>query len=523
MPLIGRRALAAWPPALACGIVRPADSLVKNALAVSNLFSFLPRFYPKSFLRLLLAGFMLVALPAIFVLLHTLYALDQVASESRIGIEHAARLTGGGRQMAEHSVVMERAVRQYLVLEEKNLLQRYREARQHARQTALSLRPLASPALAIRLDEWLEQDEVIASTLARVPLVPEQGQKVIRYFSHLAEVSHQIVQVSQGQVDAQANRLLAQIDRQKHTLTLLLFAVVAAAILLAVFLSHVLHRPVRQMDKAIRDLGDGLLNEPIHIKGPADVEYLGERLEWLRGRLAGVEQEKQRFLRDMAFELKAPLSAIRESVELLDTAQHNAMPLSNERQQDVLTLMKDNSQTLHTLIEDLLAYNTARLVTPPLANSSALAEVLQQAFENWQRRLIQQRLSWSVMPNLHAPFDGGIVVAIIDKLLTHAVAASPAESEIVIKAYADNVALHIECHDAGCLITEAERRRVFDPFFRSSRRHTPPRQGGIHLALVRRYAEQLGGTAQVLPSDHGALFHIALPLHSQLSHQSLAS
>ena len=76
-------------------------------------------------------------------------------------------------------------------------------------------------------------------------------------------------------------------------------------------------RPLRQIDRAISELGSGALHRQIQVRGPADIEKLGRQLEWLRLRLLELAQERNRFLRHMSHELKTPLANIREGTELL--------------------------------------------------------------------------------------------------------------------------------------------------------------------------------------------------------------
>jgi len=87
--------------------------------------------------------------------------------------------------------------------------------------------------------------------------------------------------------------------------------------------------PARQ---AIRRLGAGEFEGDIRVGGPADLKYLGSRLDWLRQRLIELEQQKRLFLRHVSHELKTPLTALREGSELL--AEGTAGPLSSEQREN---------------------------------------------------------------------------------------------------------------------------------------------------------------------------------------------
>ena len=90
------------------------------------------------------------------------------------------------------------------------------------------------------------------------------------------------------------------------------------AVLLAFCFGLWLSRPMARLEQAIGRLGDNRFDQPIDVRGPADIRRLGQQLDWLRQRLADLEAEKSRFLRHVSHELKTPLSALCEGAALLD-------------------------------------------------------------------------------------------------------------------------------------------------------------------------------------------------------------
>src|SRR5581483_6229741 len=93
---------------------------------------------------------------------------------------------------------------------------------------------------------------------------------------------------------------------------------IPAALILAGVYSVLINRPIGQIARAIRALGEGNVRDAPQVRGPRDLEGLGKQLDWLRLRLRGLEQHKVTILRNISHELKTPLAAIREGVELLN-------------------------------------------------------------------------------------------------------------------------------------------------------------------------------------------------------------
>ena len=67
--------------------------------------------------------------------------------------------------------------------------------------------------------------------------------------------------------------------------------------------------------------------------------------------------------------------------------------------------------------------------------------------------------------------------------------------------------------DTGVGVPREERRKIFEPFYRSTaavaQRHQP--STGLGLALAKRIVEAHGGSIWVVPSSRGSLFAFELP------------
>ncbi|HET9046049.1 MAG TPA: histidine kinase, partial [Casimicrobiaceae bacterium] len=93
-------------------------------------------YYPRSFLKFILLGFLLVSLPLIYALAELILSLDRLASQASTEVLQAAQAGRESRLLFEQSTTLERIARQHLILEDNALLDDYLPVRQDFRQTA---------------------------------------------------------------------------------------------------------------------------------------------------------------------------------------------------------------------------------------------------------------------------------------------------------------------------------------------------------------------------------------------------
>ena len=92
------------------------------------------RYYPRSFPRLLLTGFALVALPLIFALINNAVTVDQLANRSQNAVYQAVQATQNGRRLAQQLNALERTARQIVILGDQSLLDNYAANRRQFEQ-----------------------------------------------------------------------------------------------------------------------------------------------------------------------------------------------------------------------------------------------------------------------------------------------------------------------------------------------------------------------------------------------------
>jgi two-component system, NtrC family, sensor histidine kinase GlrK len=470
-------------------------------------------YYPRSFFKLLFVGFALIALPLMFALINNAISIDRLGNLSQKAVYQAVQATQSSRKLAELIPAMERTAHQMLILGDRSLIDTYIVHRKQLFATATDFNRLPFDSeQRSALNEIVSREVVIYELLSNPASRPEDLQKAVQSFVGLAQRAHEIDRRSNELIDREVENMRAT-ARQAQRITLWqLLALFPVVIFLVIGFTILIARPIRQIDEAIRRLGQADFSAPVIVGGPEDLQHLGERLDWMRQRLADLEQQKNRFLRHMSHELKTPLTALREGAELL--SDEVVGKLSPE-QREVAEILRHNSIELQKLIEDLLSYGAGQSHKSALDVARVeLRRVIKRVFDDQKLALRSKGLKLNVdVQDLTLTADFEKVRVMLDNLVSNAIKYSPTGGTIAVFARQAGKDVYIDVVDQGPGIGAEERKLVFEPFYRG--RHaadTLVKGTGIGLSVVREYAQMHGGNAEIANGGPGARIRIRMPL-----------
>ena len=479
---------------------------------MTHNFEFAGLRYPKSFLKLLLLGFGLVSLPLILALLNATAYVDRLTSQSQAAVDQAAEAARGSRVLMEQVTAMERLARQYLILGDAALLADYAKVRGGFKQTTseMSLLPLDEAQLR-ELNKTIEKEQDLFEQLQQKPAKGDDRRQLIAGYVELSELSNKVLNQSNLLIDREIENMGVAARQAQRSLLWQLAASIPLGILIAALLAYLIAKPIRQLDHAIRQLGSAELAAGIRVRGPADLEYLGQRLEWLRQRLVELGEQKTKFLHHVSHELKTPLTALREGSELLADGSSGAL---NQQQSEIAEILRTNSLQLQQLIEGLLGYQQA-------VDSVNRLDYRQVDFSEIARKVVQAHKLAAAARNLTLELrtepailtaDADKLRVVLDNLVSNAVKYSPEGGTIVLVVRAAGDRILAEIGDCGPGIAAEDRERVFDWFFQGKLGHRGRLKGnGLGLAIARELVHAHRGSIEVI-ADRAPGAHIRLSL-----------
>ncbi len=472
-------------------------------------------YYPRSFLKFILLGFLLVSLPLVYALAELILSIDRLESQGRQEVLQAAQSGRTSRLLYEQTANLERIARQHLILEDSSLLDEYARLRQDFRQTTRQLAALPlEPGQQSALQGLADRESQLHQLLIAPQRTPDVAKELADGYAKLVDGAQAMLAASDQLTQRAIERLEETAAQGREKWLYVGLATVGIAIALGVVFATLIARPIRQLDLAVRRMGRADFTHAIEVSGPQDLRYLGQRLEWLRARLAELEQQQTRFLHHVSHELKTPLTAVREGAELLRDDVGGKL---TAEQRDIVRIVRDNTLSLQKLIEDLLAYHQTRAMEPATMGPVALREVVNRVIKEQKLAALGRMVTFEVqMQPVVVTGDAERLRTIIDNLVSNAIKYSPRAGSIGLNVDANGADAVLDVVDEGPGVPPEDRSRIFDSFYQGRAPAGGRIKGsGLGLAIAREYALAHGGRIDVAGRDDGrsgARFRLTLPL-----------
>jgi two-component system sensor histidine kinase GlrK len=470
---------------------------------------------PRSLSALVLLGLAIIALPLIAALVAAGLQISELSATSKRIVADARSATNLTQKLFAETLQLDRQVGLYQIAGDPKLLEAIAngDARMRGIEQGL-LQQLRREDARQSLQQFSALRNDISTQMLAALRSPPDIPRLLADCTRLQQLADAVRARTDSQIDQEITELgerTGQVQARLKWGSLLLLPLTGVAILL---FSLRVGGPLRQIDRAINELGSGALHRPIGIKGPADLAKLGRQLEWLRLRLLELAQERSRFLRHMSHELKTPLANIREGTELL---MDGAVGELQGGQREVTGILRENGLRLQRMIENLLSFSAWQTSSVGLeVTEFRMRPLVKQIIENQQLALLSQRVRLDVnVDDVSIAADRGKVRLILENLLSNAIKYTPRAGTIHIRARAADNDLVLEVADSGPGIPPEERKQVFEAFYTGKAPSGHIKGTGIGLSVVMEFVTAHGGQIEIVEGEWaGAHFRIRMPLKS---------
>lgn len=227
-----------------------------------------------------------------------------------------------------------------------------------------------------------------------------------------------------------------------------------------------------------------------------------------------LEQMKSNFLSVVSHELKTPLHSIKGFVDIILMGKTGQI---NELQADFLTTVRQQTDQLQNLINDLLEFSRLESGQIKLrVEELSLADIAGRVVEKLSLQAEEAQLSLHSelpddFPTVEA--DAMRMEQVLTNLVDNAIKFTPADGRIVIAGEDLDDRVLISVSDTGVGIPQGERERIFERFYQVDAGASRPYRGtGLGLSICKHIVEHHRGRIWVEAAEpSGSIFKFILP------------
>jgi signal transduction histidine kinase len=232
-------------------------------------------------------------------------------------------------------------------------------------------------------------------------------------------------------------------------------------------------------------------------------------------KLAEANRMKSEFISIVSHQLRAPLSNLAWSIELLMSGRLGKI---EEQQVEYLKILKENSDRMKDLVKDLLIVSRIESARFSLKKEEfSLEELTREIIKEFEplAKTSNCEIEFSFEENLPKIYgDRYQIRQVIENLLDNAIRYTKGKGKVKIRIKKEKKFVCFEIEDNGVGIPKEDQKFIFQKFFRASNVLKYKTQGtGLGLYISKAIIERSGGKIGFKSQEGvGSIFWFKLPI-----------
>ena len=231
-----------------------------------------------------------------------------------------------------------------------------------------------------------------------------------------------------------------------------------------------------------------------------------------------VTRIKEDFTHMIVHELRAPLTAIKDSAELMIEVFEEKGSLQKEQQKRLLQIINQQSKDLLEQINQVL--DAAKIEAGRFSiekQSFDLAEIIQRAIEPFMPQANKKQIIISTdiyYPLPKVELDRARITQVLNNLISNSLKFTPANGKITISAKAEKEFITVSVSDNGIGIAESDQKDLFSKYYqiRTTPHQLAKKGTGLGLFIIKGIVEAHGGLVGVNSKPgEGTTIYFTLP------------
>ena len=282
---------------------------------------------------------------------------------------------------------------------------------------------------------------------------------------------------------------------------------------IAFILAKVLIEPFERVTKAISEVGDGHLNEPISVPDYLETEHIVNAFNDLHGKMKALDDSRQEFVANVSHELKTPITSVKVLADSLLAQPDTPAELYREFMVDIAAEIEREDKIINDLLALVKLDKAAGDLNISTVNMNELTEIILKRLRPIARKRDIELLLVSAR-EVMAEVDEVKMSLILTNLVENAIKYNKEQGKVTVTLDADHQFFTVEVADTGIGIPEESINRIYERFYRVDKSHSREIGGtGLGLAITRNAVLLHRGSIKVESTlGEGTKFLVKIPL-----------
>ncbi len=276
----------------------------------------------------------------------------------------------------------------------------------------------------------------------------------------------------------------------KNQLIYVTLLAILFSIIIALFLSRRIAKPISDMTKKAEKLAEGNYNVQFTTTGIKEIDELANTLNYLEQEVSKTDEYRRDLMANVSHDLKTPLTMIKAYAEMIRDITLN----NKEKTKENLNVIIDETDRLNILVNDILELSKLQNNQDNLnIEKFDIVELINDILKRYQ--IIKETENYKLIlespASIMVKADKKRISQVIYNLINNAINYTGDDLTVTIRITENTKECKIEIIDTGKGIDEKDLPNIWNRYYKKEKNHKRNVVGtGLGLSIVKNILEQ---------------------------------
>ena len=314
---------------------------------------------------------------------------------------------------------------------------------------------------------------------------PEFKSKSLLYGIRLSDGKYVFIN---GQLESldQASRLITKQS------SYIIVVIIVLSILIAVFISNSITKPIREITEKAKKMGEGDLNVEFKHNPIKEIDDLSETLNYAKEEMIKTDDYRRDLMANVGHDLKTPLTLIKSYAEMVRDISYK----DEEKRNKHLNVIINESDRLNVLVTDILTLSKLEASESSLEiKSYDLCKQIKDIISKFEILELTENYHFNIQIPKKAIInaDENKINQVIYNLINNAINYTGEDLTVKIKVKEEKTGYKVEIIDSGKGIDKKDIKHVWNRYYKTDKKHRRNKVGtGLGLSIVKEILDKHG-------------------------------